>query len=136
MDMPLMLKVFHDDNEYNVYVSLNAIEITTVNTKPNSLIDGIFINATDDYVVKYLMSTTGEKVKISSLNCHSYEEFIVALDMHNLIFGRVLDDKDFDALKTKVINKAINEKCCILEEENKRLKEKLAAISKVLKVTT
>lgn len=131
MDMPLMLKVFREADEYCGYISLDAIEITTKNTKPNSLIDGIYCACNDD-LIEVLISITGEKVKISSLNCHSYEEFMVALDMHNLIFGKDSNDNCFDAMKTAVIN----EKYHALEEENKRLKKKLAAISKVLKVTT
>ena len=82
-DMPKMLKLKEDmDSDCGIYCSIH--NIIFLYDEEDGNIDAIYdLSGTKN---RCIVSTSGVKYNISSLGCHSYEEFIVALDLYNLIF--------------------------------------------------
>ena len=82
---------------------------------------------TDGSECSKLMSCTGETIDIYKLNCHSLEEFLIELDLHDCLYNIDIDE----ALQSN--NKCMkSSKISKLVRENMRLKKQLETIKKCI----
>ena len=88
----------------------------------------IYMNDGVDYDT--LVSTTGDLVEIEKLNVSSYEEFLIALDMHNCLF---IVDEDGLLTQFKPSKKSDIDSMFKLRKENANLKRQLGEIKSMLK---
>ena len=91
----------------------------------NSIIDSVILH--DSNLYDTLVSCTGEKIKIANLNCSSYEEFIVALDVYNCLHSFNTKDMHQNSRHSKDSNVAK------LMLENAKLKKQLETIKNLVK---
>lgn len=73
-----------------------------------------------------LLSCDGQRVCIEDMHASTYEEFLVALDLHNCIYHISTDEEIPRHRKSSV-------KMSNLISENAKLKQQLKAITKILK---
>ena len=73
-----------------------------------------------------LLSCDGQRVCIEDMHASTYEEFLVALDIHNCIYHISTDEEIPHHRKSSV-------KMSNLISENAKLKQQLKAITKILK---
>ena len=74
----IVLKIAEIDHTYGRYCSLSAVYFII----ENGIIDRIELASQANY---YKLETTdGQIFDISSLNCKTYAELLVAIDVHNL----------------------------------------------------
>ena len=83
MNFPIMLKAFDSNGEVEYYVALNSA-MFICDDRSKIIMHGID-PISDNFDT--LISTSGEKISIESLNCSSYEELLVKLQLHNLLHG-------------------------------------------------
>lgn len=111
------LLLFDGGRDYR-YVALSTIEFS-IDYTSKIIVD--CISACSD-VFDYLVSTNGQAIKIKDLNCKSYDELLIALELHDLLYGLPEDAIDKSELKTfQKLFKENNE----LKKENEKLKKKL-----------
>ena len=122
MNMPI-IKVVNDDGR----AMLSSIQnITLLFDDDNDYITDVLLNDGGNYHT--IISYTGEWIDIKNLKCSSYEEFIVALDIHNCLFNVDIDET------IKSYHKISNQsKMADLIKENMKLKNQLNSIKKLLK---
>lgn len=125
IDMPKMLKLKEDkDSEYGVYCSIDNINY--LYNDEDGTIDAIYdLSGAEN---RCIVSTLGTKYNISSLGCKSYEEFILALDLYNLIFDPNQIETHINEFKNDQVKKIQN-----LMHENALLKKKIKDLKKILK---
>lgn len=73
-----------------------------------------------------LLSCDGQRVHIEDMRASTYEEFLIALDLHNCIYHISTDEEIPHHKKSSV-------KMSNLISENAKLKQQLKAITKILK---
>ena len=73
-----------------------------------------------------LLSCDGQHVSIEDMHASTYEEFLIALDLHNCIYHISTDEETPRHRKSSV-------KMSNLISENAKLKQQLKAITKILK---
>ena len=73
-----------------------------------------------------LLSCDGQRVCIEDMHASTYEEFLIALDLHNCIYRISTDEKIPRHSKSSI-------KMSNLISENAKLKQQLKAITKILK---
>lgn len=73
-----------------------------------------------------LLSCDGQRVCIEDMHASTYEEFLIALDLHNCIYHISTDEEIPHHRKSSV-------KMSNLISENAKLKQQLKAITKILK---
>ena len=131
MNMP-MIKGVREDIQF--LASLTSITLMFNNTDDieddctdftNTITQVAF---TDGSECNQLMSCTNEIIDIYKLNCHSLEEFLVALDLHNCLFNVDMDELIQSNRKSMKSNKVTK-----LLKENMMLKKQLENIKKCLK---
>lgn len=124
IQFPLMLKVPNSKDFYSYYVPMSLLSIVK---------DG-----NDEYIthldtesdeITTLESEDGQKISIKSLRCKTLTEFLIALDVHNLVHGFSIMNNESSVEKIKKFTTTIKE----LREENLLLKKKLKNIEKVFK---
>ena len=109
-----MLKVPKKSRSFTYYVALSNVTLVYDEDIISEILD-----EQDDSVTE-LESVDGTKIDISSLNCKTYEEFLVALDLNNLLHGgNFLSSDSFSREKIKELTCIIEQ----LREENAILKE-------------
>ena len=132
MNMP-MIKGVNDDN-IRFLASLTNITLMFNDTDDieddctdfTNIITQVAFN--DGSACSQLMSCTNEIIDIYKLNCHSFEEFLVALDLHNCLFNVDIDELIQSNRKSMKSNKVTK-----LLKENVMLKKQLENIKKCLK---
>ena len=121
-----MIKAIDCDDEMTALTSLeNIVIMSTYDIKTNKecihhvcLCDG---SEWED-----LLSCDGQRVCIENTHASTYEEFLVALDLHNCIYHISTDEEIPCHRKSSV-------KMSNLISENAKLKQQLKAITKILK---
>ena len=124
-DMPKMVKLKEDkDSEYGTYCSIYNISYSY--NDEDGTIDAIYdLPGAEN---RCIVSTSGVEYDIASLGCKSYEEFIVALDLYNLIFDPNQIETHINEFKNNQVEKIKN-----LIHENALLKKKIKDLKKILK---
>lgn len=128
------IKVINDDRNE---VQLAQLELCTLSfeydedLKKESSLISIYLNDGVDYST--LVSVTGDLVEIEKLNVSSYEEFLIALDMHNCLF---MVNEDGLLTQFKPSKKSSIDSMFKLRQENANLKRQLSEIKNILKKTT
>ena len=130
MDMPKMLliaeNVSSDDDfefDYKLYCPLSSI---TLLIDEDDIISKIMdVSGTENDCI---ISNNGNAIKISSLKCKSYAEFLIALDLYDLIHDPSSTENH---LKQYTTNEVATLKK--LTHENFMLKEKIKQLKKILK---
>lgn len=125
--MPKMLKLIEtSEDHYGIYCPLNC---ATLSYDVNSgLICGIFgVDGGDN---DFIESVDGKVIEIRKLHCKSYAEFIVAIDVYNLLHGVEIPD-EICTTDTKT-NNVLKNKVKILTEENRQLKLKLKQLKNLI----
>lgn len=123
--LPKILCLYeYEDCEQGIYVPINAIALVfDANT---NLIEAI--SDMTGIANTYIKSNSNIMYKISKLGCKSYAEFIIALDLYDLIYDPSQDDSiEFHKFKPDQLN-ALSE----LTLENTRLKNKLNILKKLV----
>ena len=125
------IKVINDDR---TEVQLAPLSLCTLSfeydedlEKERSL-SAIYTNDGNDY--ETLVSMTGDLVEIETLNVSSYEEFLIALDMHNCLF---MIDEDGLLTQFKPSKKSSIDSMFKLRQKNANLKRQLSEIKSILK---
>ena len=115
-----------DSTDDCIYCPLNTCSF--VFDRDRKVITGIY--DTGGNLNEYILSTSMHTIYIESLGCSSYDEFLVALDLHDLVHSAsnvpvssTLRDKDSKALIAQV--KA-------LEAENAKLKKTMSKMKALL----
>lgn len=124
-NFPLMLKIPENDWTDKCLVPLASISFT-YNSK--GIIDSVRAAERGDMLGDALMAANGTKMKLASLNCKTYEELIIQLELNDLIYGNInaTDDSNADGivkLKQTILK---------LTNENNKLKVKISKLQKVL----
>ena len=73
-----------------------------------------------------LLSCNGQHVRIEDMHVSTYEEFLIALDLHNCIY-HISTDEEIPHYRKSSVNMSN------LISENAKLKQQLKAITKILK---
>lgn len=115
--------LLYDGYDVYRYASLNNVIINC--DADDHIIFNCIDNAGDCF--GYLISTDNQKFDIEKLKCKSFEEFLIALDLHNLLHGVLTNDNK---------NKSLNENLLMIEnaklkEENEKLKKKILKMKKL-----
>lgn len=121
-----MIKTIDCDDEMTALTSLeNIVIMSTYDVETNKecihhvcLCDG---SEWED-----LLSCDGQRVCIEDMHASTYEEFLIALDLHNCIYHISTDEEIPHHRKSSV-------KMSNLISENAKLKQQLKAITKILK---
>ena len=121
-----MIKTIDCDDEMTALTSLeNIVIMSTYDIETNKeciscvcLCDGSEWDA--------LLSCDGQRVCIEDMHASTYEEFLIALDLHNCIYHISTDEEIPCHRKSSV-------KMSNLISENAKLKQQLNAITKILK---
>ena len=125
------IKVINDDR---TAVQLAPLALCTLEFEYDEdlekalFLNSIYMNDGIDYST--LVSTTGDLVEIRNLNASSYEEFLIALDMHNCLF---MVDEDGLLTQFKPSKKSDINSMFKLRKENANLKRQLGEIKSILK---
>ena len=129
-----MLKYIKVINDDRTEVQLTPLALCTLSfeydedlAKECSL-NGIYVN--DGLNYNTLVSMTGDLVEIEKLNASSYEEFLIALDMHNCLF---IVDEDGLFTQFKPSKNSDIDSMFKLRKENVNLKRQLNEIKSILK---
>ena len=121
-----MIKAIDCDNEMTALTSLeNIVIMFTYDVETNKE----FINRVclcDGSEWEELLSCDGHRVRIEDMHASTYEEFIIALDLHNCIYHISTDEEIPCHSKSSI-------KMSNLISENAKLKQQLKAITKILK---
>ena len=129
MNIP-MIKGINDDDLIFMSPLSNITLIFHGDTDSDEDFEGItHISFCDGSECECLISCTGEAINIAQLHCYSYEEFLIALDLHNCLFSVDIENtiKSCNSLSSKKISSII--------QENARLKKQLNDIKQLLKNT-
>lgn len=125
------IKVINDDRSE---VQLTQLALCNLcfdydgNLKKDGFLSCIYLTNGGDYYT--LVSTTGDFVEIDKLNVSSYEEFLIALDMHNCLF---MIDEDNLLTQFKPSKKSDIDSMFKLRKENANLKRQLDEIKSIMK---
>ena len=123
---PLMVKTPASDYNYPCYVALSS---TLIAKDGNDKYISKLIDHDGDDITE-LESEDGQKVSIESLKCKTFAEFLVALDVNNLVHNGAFFSNDNSSIeKIKELASTVKQ----LREENSLLKKKLKDIEKVFK---
>lgn len=122
---PKMLCLYeNEDCEQGIYVPINTIAL--VFDKNTNLIESVadITGAANAYI----KSNSNIMYKISRLGCKSYVEFMIALDLYDLIYDpSQADNIEFHKFKSDQLNDLRK-----LTLENSRLKTKLKTLKKLV----
>ena len=66
----------------------------------------------------YIKSCTNHVIEVASLNCHTYDEFIIALELHNLLHSPNIDINNWSKIEKNQMKKIQK-----LKQENIRLQK-------------
>lgn len=121
-----MIKAIDCDDEMTAMMSLeNIVIMFTYDAETNKEFVH-HICFCDGSEWEDLLSCDGQRVCIEDMHASTYEEFIIALDLHNCIY-HISTDEEIPRHKTSSV------KMSNLISENAKLKQQLKAITKILK---
>lgn len=103
-----------EHDEVGVYCPLNCITLIYEN-------DANVITRIGDSQggeSSYIKSCTNHVIEVASLNCHTYDEFIIALELHNLLHSPNIDINNWSKIEKNQM-----EKIRKLKQENIRLQK-------------
>ena len=120
LHMPIMLFCAEYENDSEpTYVPINSVSFITDRNVITQCYDS-------NYSYDYLISTDGSFIKIEDLNCKTYDELLIALEIHGLLHGMSTNgNEDKSAIKELFIENSR------LKEENEKLKKKLSKLKKL-----
>ena len=123
--LPKMLCLYEDEDcEQGIYVPISNIALV-FNTNTNLIEAVADITGVANTCIK---SNSNVIYKISKLGCKSYAEFMIALDLYDLIYDPSQDNNtEFHKFKSDQLN-ALSK----LTLENIRLKNKLKTLKKLV----
>lgn len=121
-----MIKAIDCDDEMTALTSLeNIVIMSTYDVETNTeRINRICLCDGSEW--EDLLSCDGQRVCIEDMHASTYEEFLIALDLHNCIYHISTDEEIPRHRKSSV-------KMSNLISENAKLKQQLKAITKILK---
>ena len=123
--MPKMLKLKEDmDSEGGIYCPICNVNFL-YNEEDGKICVICDLSGAEN---RCIVSTSGAEYNIESLGCKSYEEFIVALDLYNLIFDPNQIETHINEFKDDQVKTIKN-----LIHENAVLKKKIKDLKKILK---
>lgn len=126
MNMPVIKAVNDDDN---IIISLLQNVTLLYNNDEDDSFQGItHFGLNDGSECPIVMSCAGERIEVSNLRCFSYEDLIIALDLHNCLFNIDIEKTIESCRKSSQPDQL--EK---LLRENAKLKKQLETIKKLLK---
>ena len=121
-----MIKAINCDDEMTALTSLENIVIMStydIGTNKECIHHVSFCDGSE---WEDLLSCNGQHVRIEDMHVSTYEEFLIALDLHNCIYHISTDEEIPRHRKSSV-------KMSNLISENAKLKQQLKAITKILK---
>ena len=95
---------------------------------PKGVIDTMQSIDRGDMLGDALMAANGTKMKLARLNCKTYEELIIQLELNDLIHGNTNANDDTNADDIAKLKRMILK----LTDENNELKVKISKLQKVL----
>ena len=125
MEMPIMLRL-REDEDSTQFIYTPVSTITLISNDDNIIKSIGTIDGTEVY---YIESTTNDLIEIRSLNCKSYEEFVIALELYNLLHGMNINANNWSKLEQNQMKKIRK-----LEQENIELKNKLNQLKKIINI--
>lgn len=121
-----MIKAIDCDDEMTALTSLENIVIMStydIETNKECIHHVCFCDGSE---WEDLLSCDGQRVCIEDMHASTYEEFIIALDLHNCIY-HISNDEEIPCHRKSSV------KMSNLISENAKLKQQLKAITKILK---
>lgn len=134
MEDKQMMKYIKAINDDRTAVQLAPLSLCTLefeydeDSGEERSLNSIYMN--DGLNYSTLVSMTGDLVEIKKLKVSSYEEFLIALDMHNCLF---IVDEDGLLTQFKPSKKNDIDSMFKLRKENANLKRQLGEIKSILK---
>lgn len=125
MNFPLMVKIPENDWIHECLMPLTSISFVY---NPKGIIDAMQSIDRGDMLGDALMATNGTKMKLVRLNCKTYEELIIQLELNDLIHGNINANDDPNADDIAKLKRMILK----LTDENDELKAKIGKLQKVL----
>ena len=125
MNFPLMVKIASNSWSDDCLIPLASISFTY---NPKGIIDSVHTAERGRMIGNALMAANGTKIKLASLNCKTYEELIIQLELNDLIYGNINANDDSNADDIVKLKQTILK----LTAENNELKVKIGKLQKIL----